>query len=213
MTPPPCLEPPHTVTFGTFNNLSKITPEVLAAWGHILASLPRARLVLRTHALGDAATRTLLITRAAAAGIAVERLELHGHSPHEVLLAGYNDIDIALDPFPYAGGLTACEALWMGAPLVAMAGSSFAGRHAVSHLNNIGLGNWVAEDVQGYVARAVAAAHELPALAELRGGMRARMKTSPLMDASRFAANLTAALRHAWRQRCAQTQSGAGSAR
>jgi predicted O-linked N-acetylglucosamine transferase (SPINDLY family) len=186
---------------------------VLAAWGQILISLPKARLILRTHALRDAATASLLITRAAAAGIPVERLELNGQSTHDELLAAYHDIDIALDPFPYAGGLTACEALWMGAPLVAMAGSSFAGRHAVSHLNNIGLGNWVAEDVEGYVARAVAAAHELPALAELRAGMRARMKTSPLMDAPRFAANLTAALRHAWRLRCAQTQSGAGSAR
>ena len=212
VAPLPALSRGH-ITFGCFNNLSKITPAVLAAWGQILVALPRARLVLRTHALRDAPTRALLITRAAAAGIPVGRLELHGPSPHEALLAAYNDIDIALDPFPYGGGLTACEALWMGVPLVAMAGSSFAGRHAVSHLNNIGLGHWVAEDVEGYVARAVAAAHDLPALAELRAGMRARMKTSPLMDAPRFAANLTAALRHAWRLRCAQTQSGAGSAK
>jgi predicted O-linked N-acetylglucosamine transferase (SPINDLY family) len=145
--------------------------------------------------------------------VVLERLELHGPSPHEELLAAYAEIDIALDPFPYAGGLTACEALWMGVPLVAMAGSSFAGRHAVSHLNNIGLGHWVTEDVEGYVARAVAAAHDLPALAELRAGMRARMKSSPLMDAPRFATNFAAALRHAWRLRCAQTQSGAGSAK
>lgn len=220
-TPPPWAPPVGSlpaqgrghITFGCFNNLSKVTPEALAAWGRILASLPRSRLILRTHALNDAPTRSLLITRAAAAGIPVERLELHGPSPHDELLAAYNDIDIALDPFPYAGGLTACEALWMGTPLVAMAGSSFAGRHAVSHLNNIGLGNWVAEDIEGYVARAVAAAHELSALAELRAGMRARMAASPLMDAPRFAANFTAALRHAWRLRCAQAQSGAGSAR
>jgi len=205
VAPLPALSRGH-VTFGCFNNLSKITPAVLAAWGQILATLPRARLILRTHALRDAPTRAALITRAAAAAIPLERLELHGPSSHEDLLAAYAEIDIALDPFPYAGGLTACEALWMGAPLVAMAGSSFAGRHAVSHLNTIGLGHWVAEDVEGYVARAVAAAHALPALAELRAGMRARMKASPLMDAPRFAANLTAALRHAWRLRCAQTQ-------
>lgn len=205
VAPLPALSRGH-VTFGCFNNLSKITPAVLAAWGQILTTLPRARLILRTHALRDAPTRAALITRAAAAAIPLERLELHGPSSHEELLAAYAEIDIALDPFPYAGGLTACEALWMGAPLVAMAGSSFAGRHAVSHLNNIGLGHWVAEDVEGYVARAVAAAHSLPALAELRAGMRARMKASPLMDAPRFAANLTAALRHAWRLRCAQTQ-------
>jgi tetratricopeptide (TPR) repeat protein len=218
-TPPPWAPPVASlpalsnghVTFGCFNNLSKITQPVLEAWGRILAAVPRARLVLRTHALGDAPTRQDFITRADAAGLPVERLDLYGPSPHEELLAGYNAIDIALDPFPYAGGLTACEALWMGVPLVAMAGSSFAGRHAVSHLNNIGLGHWVAEDGPGYVARAVAAAHELPALAGLRAGMRARMAASPLMDAPRFGADLAAALRHAWARACAaHTQSGAG---
>ncbi len=217
-TPPPWAPPVGVlpalarghVTFGCFNNLAKITPDVLSAWGAILAALPRARLVLRTHGLGDAATRARFIARAHGAGLPVERLELHGPSPHEALLEGYNDIDVALDPFPYAGGLTACEALWMGVPLVAMAGSSFSGRHAVSHLNNLGLGHWVAEDGPGYVARAVAAAHEIPALAGLRAGMRARMAASPLMDAPRFGANLAAALRDAWRARCLQAQSGAG---
>ena len=208
-TPPPWAPPVASlpalarghVTFGCFNNLAKITPEVLAAWGNILGAVPRSRLVLRTHGLGDPATRAQFLSRADAAGLPVERLDLHGPSPHEALLDGYNAIDVALDPFPYAGGLTACEALWMGVPLVAMAGSSFAGRHAVSHLNNIGLGNWVAGDKAGYIARAVAAAHEIPALAGLRAGMRARMSASPLMDAPRFGANLAAALRHAWRER------------
>lgn len=204
--PLPALSRGH-VTFGCFNNLAKITPGVLAAWAAILAALPAARLVLRTHGLGDGPTRAQFLVRAAAAGLPVERLELHGPTAHELLLAGYNGIDVALDPFPYAGGLTACEALWMGVPLVAMAGSSFAGRHAVSHLNNIGLGQWVAGDVAGYVAQAVAAAQDIPALAALRAGMRARMAASPLMDAPRFGANLEAALRRAW---LAHAQSGAG---
>ncbi len=199
----PALARGH-VTFGCFNNLSKVTPDLLGAWARIMAAVPRARLVMRTHALGDAPTRADFMARAAAAGLPVARLDLHGPCAHEELLGCYNAIDVALDPFPYAGGLTACEALWMGVPLVAMAGSSFAGRHAVSHLNNIGLGNWVAEDVDGYVARAVAAAHELPALAALRAGMRERMAASPLMHAPRFGINLAAALRRAWRARCAQ---------
>jgi tetratricopeptide (TPR) repeat protein len=201
----PALDRGH-VTFGCFNNLAKITPEVLAAWARILAALPSARLVLRTHALGDAPTRALFLNRAAAAGLPVERLELHGPTMHEALLGAYNDIDVALDPFPYAGGLTACEALWMGVPLIALAGSSFAGRHAVSHLNNIGLGHWVAGDVEGYVARGIAAGHEVAALARLRAGLRADMAASPLMDAPRFAGNLAKALRAVWRHHCAQAR-------
>jgi len=203
--PLPALRRGH-VNFGCFNNLAKITPEVTAAWAAILAAVPGARLVLRTHALGDVGTREAFLARC---GLDATRLELHGYAPHEELLDGYNAIDIALDPFPYAGGLTACEALWMGVPLVAMAGTSFAGRHAVSHLNNVGLGDWVAEDAAGYIERAVAAAADLPALATLRAGLRARMEASPLMDAPRFGASLAAGLRHAWRQRC-YSQSGAG---
>lgn len=207
--PLPALPRGH-VTFGCFNNLAKITPEVLEAWGAILRALPDSRLVLRTHALGDAGTREAFLARC---GLVPARLELHGYAPHEELLDGYNAVDIALDPFPYAGGLTACEALWMGVPLVAMAGTSFAGRHAVSHLNNVGLGDWVAGSVPAYIARALAAASDLPALAALRAGLRPRMEASPLMDAARFGASLADALRHAWRQCCyaqSYAQSGPG---
>ncbi|MCX7932893.1 MAG: hypothetical protein N2588_10155, partial [Rhodovarius sp.] len=117
-------------------------------------------------------------------------------------LAAYNGIDIALDPFPYTGGLTALEALYMGVPLIALAGSSFAGRHALSHLTHAGLADWVSEDEDGYVARAIAAAADLPALAALRAGLRERLSTSPLMDAPRFGRHLAQALRLAWHQRC-----------
>ena len=215
MGPLPALRdenPRRHVTFGCFNNLAKITPDVLACWAAILHAVPRSRLVLRTHALGDVGTRDAFLARC---DLDPSRLDLHGYTPHEELLDGYNAIDIGLDPFPYAGGLTACEALWMGVPLVAMAGSSFAGRHAVSHLNNVGLGDWVAEDAAGYVARAVAAARDLPALALLRAGLRGRMEASPLMDAPRFGTSLAAALRHAWQARCHDelwAHSGAGNA-
>lgn len=205
--PLPALVRGH-ITFGCFNNLAKITPEVLAAWAAILEAVPGSRLVLRTHALGDAGTSAAFLARA---GLDPARLELHGYAPHEELLDGYNAIDIALDPFPYAGGLTACEALWMGVPLVAMAGTSFAGRHAVSHLNNVGLPNWVAEGVPAYIARAASAAADLPGLAALRPALRGRMEASPLMDHKRFGDSLAAGLRHAWHQRC-YAQSGAGRA-
>ena len=136
--PLPALANPG-VTFGCFNNLAKLTAPVLAAWAAILAALPEARLVLRTHALGEAATRDRTARRLAAAGLPLDRVALEGGLPHRQLIEAYGGIDIALDPFPYTGGLTVCEALWMGVPVVAMAGDSFCARHALSHLSNLGL--------------------------------------------------------------------------
>jgi protein O-GlcNAc transferase len=118
-------------------------------------------------------------------------------------MAEYNDIDIVLDPFPYSGGLTTCEALWMGVPTVTVPGEIFASRHSMSHLSNAGLGYWVAADLEDYVELAVARASDIRALAVLREGLRARVKASPLCDASTFGRNLGAALRHAWREWCA----------
>lgn len=209
-TPPP-LAPPVAplpalarghVTFGCFNNLAKVTPPVLRAWARILAALPGARLALRTHALGEAATRDRVLARLRAHGLSDERVSLDGGVPHQALLAAYGGIDIALDPFPYAGGLTVCEALWMGVPVVALAGDRFCARHALSHLANTGLADWVAAREADYVALAIARAGDLPDLAALRAGLRARVAASPLCNAPRFAAALARALRQAWRGWC-----------
>ncbi len=193
----PALERDH-VTFGCFNNLAKITPEVLAVWARILARLPQARLVLRTHALADAATQLLAMARLEAAGLPLERVALHGGVPHGELLAAYAGIDVALDPFPYTGGLTVCEALWMGVPVVSLVGESFAGRHALSHCSNVGLGDWACQSVAAYEELAVAAASDLTRLEALRAGLRGRVQASPLVDAPRFGANLASTLRAAW---------------
>ena len=187
------------ITFGCFSNLTKITPAVLSLWARILAALPEARLVIRSPALGEAATRDRMAARCAAAGLPLGRLALEGRLPDAALLRAYGGIDIALDPFPYTGGLTVCEALWMGVPVVAMAGDSFCGRHAASHLGNVGLADWVADTPEDYVALALARARDLPTLAALRQGMRARVAASPLVDAPRFGAALAEALRRAWR--------------
>ncbi|NOG68772.1 tetratricopeptide repeat protein [Roseicella sp. DB1501] len=201
VAPLPALARGH-VTFGCFNNLAKITPRVLQVWGRILHGLPESRLVLRTHALAETATRERVAARLAAAGVPVERVTLAGGVPHQALLAAYGEVDIALDPFPYAGGLTVCEALWMGVPVVALAGDSFCARHAVSHLSNVGLPDWVARSEAEYVDLALARAGDLPALAGLRTGLRARVAASPLTDAPRFGRALAAALRGAWREWC-----------
>jgi predicted O-linked N-acetylglucosamine transferase (SPINDLY family) len=201
VAPLPALRRGH-VTFGCFNNLAKVTPDAIAAWTAILRRVPGARLVLKALPLADADIAGQVAAAFADHGIAAERLELRGGSPHREFLAQHGDIDIHLDPFPYSGGLTTCEALWMGVPTVTMPGLSFASRHSASHLGNVGLDDWVAPDLDGYVTLAAAKAADLMALAELRAGLRPRMKASPLCDAARFGRSLGAALRHAWTDWC-----------
>ncbi|MGE0222028.1 MAG: tetratricopeptide repeat protein [Acetobacteraceae bacterium] len=192
------------VTFGCFNNLAKITPTVIRTWADILARLPDARMVLKTHQFSHAPTRERVLAGFAAHGIQADRVELRGSSGHRAFMGEYNQIDIVLDPFPYSGGLTTCEALWMGVPTVTMPGEIFASRHSASHLSNAGLADWVVPDRDAYIARALAAAADLDALAALRTGLRAQVKASPLCDAPRFGRSLGAALRHAWRAWCAE---------
>ena len=196
------------VTFGCFNNLAKVTPAVLLAWGRILEAVPAARLILRTHAIDDPGARGALLRRMGEFGLPAERIELAGSLPHRELLRAYNEIDIALDPFPYTGGLTVCEALWMGVPVLSLAGDSFCGRHALSHLSNVGLPDWAVGTEEDYVREAVRRAADTQALSELRAGLRERVRASPLCDARRFGASLAEALRGAWRDWCA----GAGEA-
>jgi predicted O-linked N-acetylglucosamine transferase (SPINDLY family) len=200
--PLPALANGH-VTFGCFNNLAKITPQVIRAWSAILTWLPTARLVLKTHQFGDADTCRRIHGAFAALGVVPDRVELRGASGHRAFMGEYNQIDIALDPFPYSGGLTTCEALWMGVPTVMLPGAIFASRHSFSHMSNVGLHGWAAADIDSYVALAVGKASDLAGLAALRAGLRARMKVSPLCDAPRFGRHLGAALQHAWRAWCA----------
>lgn len=199
--PLPALANGH-ITFGCFNNLAKVTPRVIATWAAVLHRVPEARLVLKTHQFGDAPTADRVRAVFADAGIAAARIELRGSSPHRAFMAEYGQIDMVLDPFPYSGGLTTCEALWMGVPTVTLPGEIFASRHSMSHLCNVGLSDWVARDAADYVALAVAKAADVTALVALRAGLRRRVKASPLCDAPRFGRNLGAALRHAWRGWC-----------
>jgi len=199
--PLPALANGH-ITFGCFNNLAKVTPHVINTWAAVLRCVPEARLVLKTHQFGDRPTADRVRAAFADAGIAAARIELRGSSRHRAFMGEYGQIDIVLDPFPYSGGLTTCEALWMGVPTVTLPGEIFASRHSMSHLSNAGLPDWVARDEQHYVALATAKAADVAALAALRASLRARVKASPLCDAPRFGRNLGAALRHAWRAWC-----------
>lgn len=191
----------HT-TFGSFNNLVKINGEVVALWARLLHRLPTARLVLKTRSLGDPGVRERYRAMFEAQGVESERVDLLAPSPHPELLAHYNEIDIALDPFPFSGMTTTCESLWMGVPVVTLPGETFAGRHSASHLHNVGLGDWAVATAEEYLAVAERWSRDGAALAELRAGLRARMAASPLCDGPRFARNLEAAFRAMWRRWC-----------
>ncbi|HEY0908805.1 MAG TPA: tetratricopeptide repeat protein [Bradyrhizobium sp.] len=190
------------VTFGCFNNLAKIGPGVIACWATILRRVPDSRLVLKTHQYSDRLTAERFRCAFGALGVDRSRLEFRGSSTHRSQLAQHGDVDIMLDPFPYSGGLTTCEALWMGVPVVTLAGEIFASRHSTSHLTNVGLADWVAYDEQQYTELAIACAADIRRLKALRADMRPRVRQSALCDAPRFGVNLGRALRGVWQQAC-----------
>ena len=204
IAPPPAIDKGF-VTFGCFNNLAKVTPQVLEAWARLLARVANSRLLLKAHQFAEPEIVASVHARLASLGIDRSRVELRGASPHRALLEQYADVDIALDPFPYTGGLTTCEALWMGVPVVTRPGDYFATRHSASHLANVGLADWIAPDIDAYVESAAARAADIPALAGLRATLRAQMAASPLCDGPRFGRSLTAALRAVWRQWCEES--------
>ncbi|MEQ1859173.1 MAG: tetratricopeptide repeat protein [Chthoniobacteraceae bacterium] len=201
VNPLPALSAGH-VTFGSFNILSKTTPGVVALWSRILHRVPGARLLLKNTGLDDPGTVARYRDLFAAHGIGGERVEFLGWSPSHELLATYHRVDVALDTFPYNGGLTTCEALWMGVPVVTCPGEIFASRHGLTHLASAGFTETIARDLAGYESIAVELAGDLPRLAAIRAGLRERVASSPLCDGARFAANFAALMRDVWRQGC-----------
>ena len=199
VTPLPALQRRY-VTFGCFNNLAKVTPRVIDCWAEILWRVPDSRLIIKNHQFDEAPTAARIHDAFASHGIGPGRIELRGASRHRALLAQYGDVDIVLDPFPYGGGLTTCEALWMGVPTITMPGDFFAARHSLSHLSNAGLTDWDAPDAERYIALACERAADVPALGRLRSTLRAQVKASPLCNAPRFGRNLGAALMRAWEE-------------
>ncbi len=191
------------VTFGSFNNLSKMNDAVVALWSRVLHAVPGSRLFLKYQQFGEASVQQSTCERFAAYGVAPDRLMFEGYVPRASYLSAYQRVDIALDPFPFPGGTTTVEGLWMGVPALTLAGERFLARQGVGLLMNAGLSEWVAADLQDYVARAVAHANDLQALAALRSGLRQQVLASAIFDASRFASHFETALRDMWRTWCA----------
>jgi predicted O-linked N-acetylglucosamine transferase (SPINDLY family) len=189
-----------SITFASFNNPAKIGPPVVRTWATILRQVPNSRLLLKYLGFGDHGTQQYFHNLFRGEGIDPDRVELLGWSRHRELLQSYHRVDIGLDPFPYCGGLTTCEALWMGVPVVTCPGVTFASRHGLSHLSNVGLTETIACDLEQYAALAVALARDRPRLAALRAGLRPQMAASPLCNGPRFATHLMKLLRGVWQQ-------------
>ena len=207
-----CFEPPDylpevsalpaerrgRITFGSLNNLSKVNEKVLALWAKVLHAVPGSRLLLQASALDDAPNRARFGALCAKFDIASDRLELRGFVPMEQAAATYAEIDIALDPFPFCGGMTSLEALWLGVPVITLAGETIASRQSASMLMNLGLPELIAQDSAQYVDAAARLARDLPRLAGLRASLRRRCAASPLADYGAFARALEAAYRQMW---------------
>lgn len=202
--PEPARAPGRPITFGSFNTAAKLNDAVISLWASIAASTPGARLLLKGRTLGDPAARAALAARFAAAGLDGSRLDLAAQTPSTAEhLALYASVDVALDPFPYHGTTTSCEALWMGVPVVTLAGPEEPGRHAgrvgVSLLSAAGVPGWIARTPEAYARIARDLASDPGGLDEQRRTLRARVAGSRLCDRAAYARRLGGAILEALR--------------
>lgn len=207
--PPPRRSNGYT-TFGCFTHAAKITPPVLDVWARILNAAGEARLVLKWKSYAEAAGRERILAGLARHGVGTERIEFRPHSDHRRMLAEYNDIDVALDTFPYNGGLTTAEALWMGVPVLSLLGDTVIGRQSACMLKLVGREDVVTDKPAAYVERAVALERDSECLDVDRNALRECMRRSPLCDAEAFTQDLESLYRELW-ERSARSGAEGGS--
>ena len=207
VNPLPALERGH-LTFGCLNNPCKLTEETLHAWGAVLRAIPDARLKLLAP---PGRHRERIAQRLAAHGIAGHRVDFISHRDRAAYLAGYHDIDLGLDTFPYNGHTTSLDALWMGVPTLTLVGNTCVGRAGLSQLFQLGLTDLAVLTEADLVRAAVAQSRDLARLARLRRELRARLERSPLMDAARFARQMEIAYRAMWIGYCAPGEANSGA--
>jgi len=189
------------VTFGCLNQFVKVSRPALQSWIGILQSLPGSRLVIHSQPGSHLnAIRRLFQD----GGVSQDRVEFVARIPQSPHFHRYHELDLGLDPFPYSGGVTTMDSLWMGVPVITLAGRTAVGRSGVSILSNAGLPDLIAGSPEEYVAIAVKWARDLKRLADLRAGLRETMLASPLMDGKRYAANVEEALRGMWKRWCSR---------
>ena len=196
--PPPLARGAPSATLGSFNRMTKISPRTLRAWSAALDGAPGARLIVKNSALGHAADRAHFAERFRQHGVAPERVQWRGYSPHAAMMAEYNDVDVALDTFPYNGGITTLEALWMGRPVVTIAGDSLISRQSAAVLRSLDLGELVARDEREFAAIVAELTRDRARLAHMSAALRDRMRRSPVCDAASMARSLETACRSLW---------------
>lgn len=193
------------ITFGCLNKLIKVSDDSIAVWSRLLLAVPGSRLLLLSHA-----DNPEIPQRFAQHGVGPERLGAATRRNSAEYLALFHRIDIALDPFPYNGDTTTCDGLWMGVPLVTLAGDAFVSRRGVSHLANVGLSELIAQSADEYIQIASGLASDVSRLMDMRSTLRQRMQSSPLLDGPQYTADLEAAQRQMWRRWCSAHAAGGG---
>lgn len=186
------------VTFGCFNNLAKMSGRVVALWAEVLRAVEGSRLFLKSAQLGDPAIVESTREMFRAAGVAADRLLVEGPSNRNDYFEAFHRVDIALDPFPFPGGTTSVEGLWMGVPVITLRGDRFIAHNGETIAHNSGQAAWIAKDEEDYIRKAVLFSSDLSALAKLRSGLRMQVLGSPLFDAERFARHFETLLMDMW---------------
>lgn len=201
VTPLPAAQNGH-LSFGVFGNSRKINPFVLSLWAEVLKNCENSRLLLMFQGGQDWQLREHYLGQFERLGIASNRVEIRGHKPLAEYLRIYGEVDLILDTYPYNGGTTTCDALWMGVPVVSLVGEHHKSRVGLSILTNLGMGLFAASTVDEFLARIASVSGNIESLAKIRASLRQRMAVSSLCDAIAFAKKVEAAYREMWRKWC-----------
>lgn len=191
------------VTLGCYQQLAKVGNAVMELWGKVMQAIPSARLRWQCKSFTDEAIIAEVKQRLQRSGVDIERISLLEQVSREAYFASYAEVDMNLDTFPFTGGTTTCDALWMGVPTLTLIGNTMIARQGASLMTAAGLSDWVAANQTEYIEKVIAFSANLTGLATLRSGLRARLKTSPLFDGARFAGHFETALQELWQEKCA----------
>jgi predicted O-linked N-acetylglucosamine transferase (SPINDLY family) len=188
------------VTFGSFNNVNKVSDGCIELWAALLRAIPTSRLMMVT--VPDGEVRTRLAQQFQALGIAPQRIQFQQKLPSHEFQRALQQVDITLDPFPVNGATTTCESLWLGVPVLSLVGERFLSRAGYSVLHAARLPDFALETQDSLIATAQLLANNLPLLANVRAGLRDHLQVTPLLDASSFTHNLEHLYREAWSRWC-----------
>ena len=195
------------LTFGSFNNVPKLTPRTIELWAKVLARVPGSRLLLKAPSFRDDSAIRIFRERFVALGVDASRIEFRGPVGLADMMAEYADVDIALDPVPYNGGTTTLQAMWMGVPVVVKVGQNFVSRMGASFMRAAGLPEWVAASDEDYVETAARMATDRQALLQLKSSLRARLQAAPAWNIDEYTRDIEHALRSMWTEFCEQARS------